>query len=168
MIACFFCVCLCWVPKDINLYEFVPGKWNQLLRNGTKIDFEMQEIENTTNDSIKEFRGSIEGNKLFVNVITNNSAHVTFNDYEFDINFIDEKDDVARSDLDLDEYHLSVTVYSTYSFEMVLVKKGTNDILYYGFSKDLLHSTWKEVVICLSISITLTYIIKKFAKSLKF
>lgn len=168
MLFCFLSVCLCWRQMNMNLYEFVPGKWEQKHTNETKIEFEMQEIADNSNASVKKFAGKFGENDIHIDVMANNSAHFAFLNNEFDIDFIDEDDDVARADLDLESgYHLSVTVTSTYSFEIVLVKKGTNDILYYGFSKNILQSSWKEVVVCLALSVILTYFIRKYGKMIR-
>lgn len=118
-------------------------------------------IEDGKNITI--FAGEYEGTEVQIKVTSNTTAQIKFGDLEFDITMIQKSDGVAYAEADLpDGSHITVTTQANRSFELVIVPKGSSDIITIGlFKKRVQNYSLKDFIIPTVIAIGLTVLIRK-------
>lgn len=151
----------------LNLHTFCDGNWSRKYNNETnpyKFTMKLTDIAvDENNNNISYFTGEYEENTIKIKVTSNTTCTVEAFDMTFDMTFKLADFGVAYADTIVQNTtHISIVIFSTYSFEMTVTQKGSDEIHYMGFFKKASSNyTWKDFVIPSSIAI-IVYLIGMF------
>lgn len=144
--------------SEVSLYSFVPGNWTQTAANGTSEIIIQETVPKST------FKGFVNGTQLIIHVLDNKTAKVSYGKHSYVLKFAYMGEGISISDIEIEDgNHLSITIYSTYSFELSIASH--NDIVSYGFNK-ITKFEYKLVdfLIPTTIGIGFYFLFYKFAK----
>lgn len=151
----------------LNLHTFCEGNWVIKENNETKpYLFTMKLVDIDTdenNNNISYFAGEYHGNPIKIKASSISNCTVEANNYTFDLAFKLGDYGVANTDVLIgNSTHISVIVFSTYSFELTITQKGSDEIIYLGFSKKQVSEySWKDFAIPTTIGLTV-YMVGRF------
>lgn len=152
-------------PPLVNLYDMAGGNWTRRINNVTSYYYPMAVVSSVIEDgkNITVFAGEYEGTDVQITVTSNTTAQIKYGELEFEITMIQKSEGIAYAEADLsDGSHITLTTHANRSFELVIVPKGSSDIITIGlFKKREQNYSFKDFVIPTVIALGLTIIVRK-------